>query len=654
MGEQLVGHADQERMSEGSAQHAGMGPADAASPEAQVRKPRRIYPKNITVLMGTDAALSGGLKEVLSGGDLKRFWVTNWRDEKDRFTWTLEVPEEGDYSVAMIIKDESRTGLVARNPDECEIELAAGEAKVTHAVKRLPYWDRQTFAGVLHLPAGHSALTLRALRMPPAARLSLFSLELALPGVKSDLEQSAKDLRASTDWMVQAKYGVMFHWTARSQPRTGPAKPYAEAVRDFNLPAFVKMVEQTGAGFVVFTTSWADYYFPGPIKAIDEILPGRTAERDLVGELADALGRRGIKLLLYYHPGHDDTPWWSRTGFEKEGKTEFFKKWCHIISAIGEHYGTKLAGWWFDDGIATYYPYSAPWEKMTRAAKAGNPHRIIGYNAWILPKATDFQDFACGESDFTSFIGKDFLPRGGTGRFTGGPQEGLQAMLTTQMEVGNWCHFMPDSEIPPPKFTGEELISHMRACLARRIVSLINLELYQDGTAGAASVEMLEAVHQALQSVKDSPEEIQDDLQTSPTEPQIGDLLFESVDGLLLGNYVTYVLWGDRIMCWGNPENLVKWSFTAPTSGKYRVIVTCAHGYGPSEYVVSVNNQKLTSKVPPSTELNWVELVDDVLGTVELVKDTPYDVTIHAEATPGQDPLHLHRIILRPVKEGNP
>jgi hypothetical protein len=39
-----------------------------------------------------------------------------------------------------------------------------------------------------------------------------------------------------------------------------------------------------------------------PSKALDKWLPGHTARRDLIGEIADALQARHIKLAIYPHP----------------------------------------------------------------------------------------------------------------------------------------------------------------------------------------------------------------------------------------------------------------------------------------------------------------------------------------------------------------
>jgi len=611
-------------------------------PKKPVSKLCQVDPERLTVLMGSDAALTGGLKEMYPGSEWKRFWVENWKQTTDRFDWTVQTPKEGDYTIALLLKDDTRAG------EPCQIELAAGESKLTHLIKRERFWNRHLLEGMLHLPAGRSIITLQARKLPPKAKLSLLSLELVRPGVWNSMQKTALSLRSSTEWMVQAKYGVMTHWTARSMPRAGPRKRYAEAVKDFDVEAFAAMIRRTGAGFLVFTTSWADFYFPAPIQAIDEILPGRTTPRDLVIELAEALARKGIKLILYFHPGHDDTPWWSRLKYDGEqDKSEYFDLWCRIISSIGERYGTLLAGWWFDDGMGSYYPYNAPWEKMTRAAKAGNPARVIGYNAWIWPKATDFQDFSCGEADFTEFIGKEFLRKGGSGRFTGGPQNGLQAALTWMLEPGNWCHVDTNKEILPSLYSKERLTRYMRGCVARRIVPMINIETYQDGTASPSSVELLNTVGASIRSMSEPAEQIQDDIATARL-PQEGDIALESAEANVRGPYPKYIENVDCLAYWRDPAATVSWSFKAPRSGRYKAFLTLSPGYGPSEYEVLIGGQKLTGKISGTgADPGWSNYEDELLGSVELAQEKLYEVSIRATSMPNGPPMNVRRILLQ-------
>jgi len=465
-----------------------------------------------TVLMAVSAVLTpavkGGLTERWPQA-AKKFWVENWTSEDEAFTWTVQAPKAGSYAVSLIVVNCGKMVIDCKEvaPAPVDIEIA-GERNTVDAVvkyhKTAPslQWMREEAGGTLRLPAGTSKVTVRArsTRAGGPFHLALFSVELQAPAAKRAMEARAAKERSSTAWMADSKYGLMITWSAASQPRHGAKKPYAEAVQNFDVKAFADWVAGTGAGFVEFSTSWADYYFPGPIKAIDAILPGRTTKRDLISDLADALNARGVKLILYYHAGHGDADWWSKTGFLDADKTAYFQRWEGIMQEIGLRYGSKLAGYWFDDATAVYYPLQAPWEKMTAAAKAGNSSRVICYNSWIWPKATDFQDYFCGEGELTpeAIDGDGFLPVGGSGRFTGGPEAGLQATITTTNEGFDWGHIAAETAIPAPRLSTAKMIELMQEAAARRVVPVLNLEVYQDGSPSPEAMEEFKAIRQAL------------------------------------------------------------------------------------------------------------------------------------------------------------
>jgi len=60
------------------------------------------------------------------------------------------------------------------------------------------------------------------------------------------------------------------------------------------------MVRATGAGYVIFTVNHADPHCPAPIRSWEKYHSGWTTKRDLIGEIADALQARGIRLMLYF------------------------------------------------------------------------------------------------------------------------------------------------------------------------------------------------------------------------------------------------------------------------------------------------------------------------------------------------------------------
>jgi hypothetical protein len=445
--------------------------------------PVRIEPRSRNVLLGADAQVQGQMREQDIGLG-KRGWLEGWKDAADSLVWTIDVPQTADYEILAIAEG----GGDSRS---LQLDVAGRQLRVDLS----PQWDRLTF-GKVRLPAGSTTLQLRSPGAMPVRRF--FSLELLRPETKADLERRARKLDASTEPLMAGKYGLMFHWTSDSKPREGPAKPYQNAVRDFDAVRFANMVAETGAGHVVFTTSHAGMYFPGPNAVMDEILPGRTCDRDLVADLAAELGKRGIRLWLYFHPGHDDNEWWKRTYFEQD-KKRYFEQWIRIVSEIGQRYGKRIAGFWFDDAIFTYYPYQPPWEQMTRAAKAGNPDRLVTYNSWILPRVCEFYEVFAGESEFSREMieGHGYLPVGGSGKFTGGPQAGLQGHITTFIEQ-DWGHFKRDTPIGPPQFTAAEMIAKVQDAVSRRNVPTIDVEIYQDGAISPATLSLLKAVRQAI------------------------------------------------------------------------------------------------------------------------------------------------------------
>jgi hypothetical protein len=262
---------------------------------------------------------------------------------------------------------------------------------------------------------------------------------------------------------------------------------------------FADMVADTGAGHVYLTTTHADHYFPGPNDAIDRILPGRTCRRNLIGEIAEALEARGVRLGLYYHLGHDDKCWWNRVGWDKVGKAKFYRAWCDVVSDSGQRYGSRLAGWWFDDALFSYYPINPPWERLMRAARKGWAQRLIMWNSWNAPKVTDFADLSSWEPFLTAdmIARRGHLTIGGDGRFTGGPQDGLQAQLTTLIH-SSWGHGKPNTPVGKCVYTTPQLIRWLRQAARKRAVITLNLETYQDGTICPADVRRFRAIRKAV------------------------------------------------------------------------------------------------------------------------------------------------------------
>lgn len=82
-------------------------------------------------------------------------------------------------------------------------------------------------------------------------------------------------------------------------PEHGECNPWPRLIDEHNMEKFADMVQSTGAGYVIWSNVWRSYYLPAQFQAIEQIMPGHSSKRDLIGELADASNRRGIELMHY-------------------------------------------------------------------------------------------------------------------------------------------------------------------------------------------------------------------------------------------------------------------------------------------------------------------------------------------------------------------
>lgn len=211
--------------------------------------------------------------------------------------------------------------------------------------------------------------------------------------------------RANFKPMHDTVYGIGFHWTTWTYPEKGEQKPFDEAVKNFDVDAFVRQAVEAGAGHVMITATHELHWLPGPNEEVDRILPGRTCERDLIMEIANKLADEGIALMLYYNHGTDtkysqqDPKWQDAVGSTLYDRTRYFDNYCKILRWMGRHYGRKVFAYWFDSAWAhAKYP-NTPWVEFTEAAKEGHPERLVCYNMGIEDHnlATANQDYWSGE-----------------------------------------------------------------------------------------------------------------------------------------------------------------------------------------------------------------------------------------------------------------
>lgn len=97
---------------------------------------------------------------------------------------------------------------------------------------------------------------------------------------------------------------------------------------------------------------------------------------------------RGIRLLLYYCNGGSEAAWAEASGYNSTDRTRYYDNFCRIFTEIGERYGDRIAGYWFD-----FCPFNVShrFERVFAAAKAGSAARIVAWNSWVIRQPSDFR-----------------------------------------------------------------------------------------------------------------------------------------------------------------------------------------------------------------------------------------------------------------------
>lgn len=304
-------------------------------------------------------------------------------------------------------------------------------------------------------------------------------------------------VKANTDWLANCCYGIGVHWTAQTAPRRGKSLQFQDSVESFNLPIFIEAILESGADYLLFTAAHALQMIPAPHPVLDEILGGRTCERDLIDEIAINLSEHGIHLILYYNHScnqRDDPEWEQAVGYHAPSKDHLSNNLLDIVGWMSRKYKDKIKAWWFDSpySLDSRGPHNSvstdmtgfqfPWGKFTEVAKSEFPDRLVTYNAGINQtyRYTIHQDYWAGE-----LVNLDHPPKS---RFL---DNGLQWHGWTCLDDQAWVHSKIDTDVPAPLYTDKQVIEFVRTCNEHQCPMCFNVGIYQDGTISPDSVKQL-------------------------------------------------------------------------------------------------------------------------------------------------------------------
>jgi hypothetical protein len=413
--------------------------------------------------------------------------------------WNITAPEAGEYDlfISCAVPGPHSHLEIISGPSSVKSDLKITEGAYRSTEDGWYFnFERKQLDGRLHLTRGVNPVTLQLSGDDKDHGVRLRCLELLPVSASAEItaaEANARADRASTDWFVKAGYGAMFHWTDFTQPREGTKKPYPDAVNAFDVNKFASLIEDIGAAYVLFTLNHAHPHCPAPIHTWEAVHPGWTTKRDLIGDIAGALEKRGIRLLLYINsPVLTNFGKTGETGlyeltFSEEQFTEIHK---NVLSEIGSRYGAKLAGYWFDSWYQSLAAYpDVPIESIYRYCKVGNPGRITAFNFWIFPVLTPWQDYWAGElNSLHNPFESRYIQKGAGAGFQA---HGMVSMLES------WVH-SETAPIPAPQFSAEDLIAHVKANMEHQAVTTINIGIYQDGTIEQSSLDMMRQLRRVI------------------------------------------------------------------------------------------------------------------------------------------------------------
>ncbi len=229
------------------------------------------------------------------------------------------------------------------------------------------------------------------------------------------LAASSASAQNRAHWMREAKWGVMTHyladWRARTDNLTMNVETWNQLVDNFDVEGLADQLKAVGAGYQILTIGQNSGYFAAPNPTYDRITgiqPSKCSRRDLISDMATALSKRGIKLIVYLPAGAPAGDRAAREALQwQEGayrNVEFQLKWEQVIRDWSVRFGTKVVGWWYDGCFWPNTMYRTPdapnFSTFAAAARAGNPESALAFNMGSIPRvisSSPFDDYTGGE-----------------------------------------------------------------------------------------------------------------------------------------------------------------------------------------------------------------------------------------------------------------
>jgi len=222
--------------------------------------------------------------------------------------------------------------------------------------------------------------------------------------VVSEDEKDTADYLKAGEQDIQAwrqmKFGLFIHWgpvslkgteigwsrggerRGRNDKSTGsiPVEVYDNLYKQFNPVKFdaeqwVQMAKDAGMKYLVFTSKHHDGFSMFDSKLTDYKISNSPFKRDVVGELADACHKSGLKLGYYYSPVD-----WYHPDYRNENHARYIEFLHGQLREICSNYG-KVDIIWFDGLGGTAKDWDS--ENLFKMIRQLQPHVIINNRAGL-------------------------------------------------------------------------------------------------------------------------------------------------------------------------------------------------------------------------------------------------------------------------------
>jgi len=201
--------------------------------------------------------------------------------------------------------------------------------------------------------------------------------------------------------------GKPYQWGSTMWADTSKVKDLDELADNLDLNDLAETAASMRAQYVVFTPFHANMMVLFPSAVMSHQLPGHTSKRDVIQDLINALKRKNIRLLLYFHPsdGHDlSKEDQERVGWNNDAP---YTRWNDFVNEfLGElvsKYGKDISGYFIDGGL----PEQVDAARLRKTIIDRYPESWIIQNSGYNPLLADFsakEDYMIAPFPATSWV----------------------------------------------------------------------------------------------------------------------------------------------------------------------------------------------------------------------------------------------------------